>query len=83
MHSMPAMGVVIASLKPTALPDGYEFVRVGDGRDGEDWVRQFAVGYELPIGVAQCFSPVALLAGTSPESELQTSETRVSPRATV
>lgn len=71
MHSMPAMGVDIASLKPTTLPDGYEFVRVGDGRDGEDWVRQFAAGYELPIGIAQCFSPVALDADTSPEPELQ------------
>lgn len=69
MHSMPAMGVDIASLKPTALPDGYEFVRVSDGSDGEDWVRQFAVGYELPIGVAQCFSP--LHADTLPDSEMQ------------
>lgn len=69
MHSMPAMGVDIASLKPTALPDGYEFVRVGGGHDGEEWVRQFAVGYELPLGVAQCFSP--LHADTSHESEMQ------------
>jgi hypothetical protein len=72
IHSaMPAMGVDIGSLKPTALPDGYELVRVGDGRDGEEWVRQFAAGYELPLGVAQCFSPVALHAGTSPESAVQ------------
>jgi acetyltransferase (GNAT) family protein len=71
-HSaLPAMGVDIASLKPTTLPDGYELVRVGDGDDGEEWVRQFAVGYELPLGVAQCFSPVALHADTSPESRLQ------------
>ena len=69
--AMPAMGVDIASLKPTVLPDGYELVRVGDGRDGEEWVRQFATGYELPLGVAKCFSPVALHAGTSPESAMQ------------
>jgi len=68
---MPAMSVDIPSLKPTALPDGYELVRVGDGRDGEEWVRRFAVGYELPHGVAECFSPVTLHADTSPESTLQ------------
>ncbi len=69
--AMPAMAADIASLKPTALPDGYEIVRVGDGRDGEEWVRQFAVGYELPLGVAQCFSPVALHADKLPESAVQ------------
>jgi hypothetical protein len=69
--AMPAMGVDIAKLRPTTLPDGYELVRVGDGDDGEEWVRQFAVGYELPLGVAQCFSPVALHAGTSPEFPVQ------------
>jgi hypothetical protein len=69
--AMPAMGVDIASLKPTVLPDGYELVRVGDGGDGEEWVRQFATGYEIPIGVAQCFSPVALHADTSPDSAMQ------------
>jgi|SRR5262245_8045364 len=69
--SMPAMAVDIAALTPTALPDGYELVRVGAGDDGEEWVRQFAVGYELPLSVAQCFSPVALDANTSPESAMQ------------
>jgi hypothetical protein len=69
--AMPAMGVDIERLKPAPLPDGYELVRVGDGRDGEEWVRQFAAGYELPLGVAQCFSPVALHADTSPQSPVQ------------
>jgi hypothetical protein len=69
--ALPAMGVDIASLKPTGLPPGYELVRVGDGHDGEEWVRQFADGYELPLGVAECFSPVAVRASTSPESALQ------------
>lgn len=68
---LPAMGVDIPSLKPTGLPPGYELVRVGDGRDGEEWVQQFASGYDLPLGVAHCFSPVALRASTSPESRLQ------------
>ena len=69
--SLPAMAVDIAGLAPTSLPDGYELVRVGAGSDGEEWVRQFAVGYELPLGVAQCFSPVALDADTSPGSAMQ------------
>ena len=69
--SMPAMGVDIVDLTPTALPAGYELVRVGAGDDGQEWVQQFAVGYELPLGVAQCFSPVALGADTSPESAMQ------------
>ena len=71
--AMPAMGVDISSLKATALPDGYEFVRVGDGDgdDSEEWVRQFAAGYELPLGVAQCFPPAALDAGSSENSAMQ------------
>jgi hypothetical protein len=69
--AMPAMGVNIPSLKPTVLPAGYDLVRIGDGDDGEEWVRQFAVGYELPLGVAQCFSPVALKADTSPDATMQ------------
>ena len=69
--ALPAMGVDIASLKPTTLPGGYELVRVGDGADGEEWVRQFSVGYGLPLGVAQCFSPVALHADMSMEARTQ------------
>jgi hypothetical protein len=69
--AMPAMGVNIASLAPTVLPDGYEFVRIGSGDDGEEWARQFALGYELPLGVAQCFSPVALRADPSPDAAIQ------------
>jgi ribosomal protein S18 acetylase RimI-like enzyme len=69
--TMPAMAVDIVALKPTLLPDGYELVRVGDGGDGHEWVQQFAIGYELPLGVAQRFSPAALHAGTSPDSAMQ------------
>jgi hypothetical protein len=68
---LPAMGVDIARLKATALPAGYEFVRVGSGADGEEWVRQFAAGYELPLGVARYFSPVAVGADTAADSPLQ------------
>ncbi len=69
--ALPSMGVDIASLAATSLPSGYEFVRVGAGPDGEEWVRQFAVGYELPLGVARYFSPVSLRASTSPDAPLQ------------
>lgn len=68
---LPAMAVDIARLKATALPAGYEFVRVGGGADGEEWVRQFAAGYELPIGVARYFSPVAVGADTAADSPVQ------------
>lgn len=69
--SLPAMAVDIARLKPTALPDGYELVRVGGGAQSEEWVRQFAIGYELPLGVAQYFSPAAVAAGTGADSPVQ------------
>lgn len=69
--ALPAMAVDIAKLGDTALPPGYEFVRVGSGPDGEEWVRQFAIGYELPVGVARYFSPVAVGASTAADATLQ------------
>lgn len=69
--AMPAMAVDIPRLKPTSLPPGYELVRSSSGADGEEWVRKFALGYELPLGVAQYFSPVAAGAGTAADSPLQ------------
>jgi hypothetical protein len=69
--ALPAMGVDIRRLQATSLPDGYDFVRVGSGPDGEEWERQFAIGYELPIGVAKCFSPVAANANTAADSPMQ------------
>lgn len=54
--ALPAMGVDIARMADSRLPPGYEFVRVGEA-DRDEWARQFAVGYELPLGVAQCFAP--------------------------
>jgi ribosomal protein S18 acetylase RimI-like enzyme len=69
--ALPAMAVDIAGLKDTALPPGYEFVRVGGGDDGEQWVRQFAAGYEIPLGVTQYFSPVALRASTAADAPMQ------------
>lgn len=54
--TLPAMGVDIAVMGDSSLPSGYEFVRIGDA-DRDEWARQFAVGYELPLVVAQCFAP--------------------------
>ncbi|MGD9902233.1 MAG: GNAT family N-acetyltransferase [Vicinamibacterales bacterium] len=69
--AMPAMAVDIAAVPLTSLPDGYEFVRVGSGEDGREWEAQFAIGYEIPLAVAQTFSPVAFGADTSPDAEMQ------------
>lgn len=69
--ALPAMGVDIARLNATALPDGYEFVHIGSGPESEEWVRQFAVGYELPLGVAEYFSPRAAGASTAADAPLQ------------
>lgn len=54
--ALPAVAVDIAELRDSSFPSGYEFVRVGDA-DSDEWVRQFAIGYELPLGVASCFAP--------------------------
>lgn len=69
--ALPAMGVDISRLEATALPEGYDFVRIGDGADGEEWVQQFAIGYELPVGVARYFSPVAAKANTAVDATMQ------------
>jgi hypothetical protein len=53
---LPAMAVDIAGVRETSLPAGYELTRVG-AADRDEWTRQFANGYELPLGVAQCFAP--------------------------
>lgn len=71
VDALPAMGVDIAQLKPTALPEGYEFVRVGSGPESAEWVRQFAIGYELPVGVAKYFSPDSVGADTAADSPMQ------------
>jgi len=69
--ALPAMAVDIATLAAPALPDGYEFGRVADGADGEEWTERFAEGYELPPGVARYFSPAMVQADTSPDASTQ------------
>ncbi|HSF77517.1 MAG TPA: GNAT family N-acetyltransferase [Steroidobacteraceae bacterium] len=65
---VPAMGVDIASLEPTTLPAGYEFTRIGGGPEGEEWVRQMAAGFAIPLIAARCFSPASPEADNSPDS---------------
>jgi hypothetical protein len=52
---MPAMGVDIDRLPHTSLPDDYHFDAVS-AEDAEEWTLRFAEGYEVPVGVARCFS---------------------------
>ena len=54
--ALSAMAVDIVSVKDTSLPAEYELIRIG-AADRDEWTRQFANGYELPLGVAQCFAP--------------------------
>jgi hypothetical protein len=57
---IPMMSTDIASLTPTSLPDGCRFSRIGSPDDLSLWRDAFSVGYELPIGVAQAFTPTSI-----------------------
>ena len=68
---MPAMGVDIGDLPDTALPSGYEFVRVGAGDEGEAWTETLATGYDLPLVAARLFSPGSLGADMASDAPFQ------------
>jgi GNAT superfamily N-acetyltransferase len=68
---MPAMAVDIDGLAETALPEGYELVRMGDGAEGDVWAEILSVGYELPLVAAKLFAPNALCADMAPDAEIQ------------
>ncbi|TVQ64455.1 MAG: GNAT family N-acetyltransferase [Phycisphaerales bacterium] len=68
---MPAMAVEIEHLSPTSLPPGYRLVRIGGGPEGDAWSEAFAVGYELPRGVAGLFSPTVAGATTGDDASMQ------------
>ncbi len=57
---MPAMAVDIDLLRPTALPHGYEWARIGGGKEGRAWAEALALGYGLPQPLADLFAPDAL-----------------------
>ena len=69
--AIPAMALDIDRLAPTALPPGYDCARIGDGDDGRAWTDAFAVGYDLPRGLARLFSPEGLGADMSPGAQTQ------------
>ncbi|MHC4992822.1 MAG: GNAT family N-acetyltransferase [Planctomycetota bacterium] len=70
IEPLPAMALDIATQPPTTLPDGYQFLRVGDDH-GAAWAQALADGYELPIRAATAFSPVAAGATMHPDSSPQ------------
>jgi hypothetical protein len=69
--AMPAMAVEIEKMTATTLPEGYEFVRIGGGKESEEWAEGFAVGYELPIAVARVFSSSSIGADMTPDASVQ------------
>ena len=70
-ESMPAMVVEIDSLGPTALPRGYSFTRVGSGPEGDEWAQMFSLGYDIPRGVGDAFSPNVVDATTAADAPIQ------------
>lgn len=69
--AMPAMAVDIERMPATALPPGYDCVRIGAGEDGRAWSETLAVGYGLPPGLARIFSPEALGADMADDAQVQ------------
>lgn len=69
--AMPAMAVDIERLTSIALQSGYEWTRIGAGKDGSEWSEVLATGYGLPHGLARMFSPEALGADMAPDARTQ------------
>jgi GNAT superfamily N-acetyltransferase len=68
---VPVMAVDIDALAPTTLSAGYEFRRVGPGRDGEAWTHALAEGYGLPHRLAQLFDPAVFDVGLRADAPVQ------------
>jgi GNAT superfamily N-acetyltransferase len=69
--SMPAMAVDIDRMRPTSLPPGYDFARIGAGTEGAEWAEALAVGYEIPRPMAEIFGPANLGADASGDAKIQ------------
>jgi hypothetical protein len=69
--ALPAMAVEIDTLAATDLPAGYSFTRIPSGPEGDAWVDAFSIGYELPHGVGEAFSPNGVGATTAVDAPLQ------------
>lgn len=57
-ESMCLMSVTPTQLTPTTLADGYRLLEVGPDDDTR-WCEAFAQGYEIPLELAEKFSPSA------------------------
>jgi GNAT superfamily N-acetyltransferase len=68
--AMPAMAVEIDGLAETSLPVGYRLERAG-GNESEAWAECFALGYEIPLGVARLFSPNTFGGNGGPNAAVQ------------
>ena len=67
---MPAMAVEIDRLAPAALTEDYRFERTGE-ESASEWAERFAAGYEIPLGVATVFSPLAIPPDPAPDAPVQ------------
>jgi GNAT superfamily N-acetyltransferase len=69
--AMPAMAVDIDRMAATSLPPGYAWARIGEGSGARGWSEAFAVGYDLPQGLARLFSPEVLGADMAADAQTQ------------
>lgn len=69
--AMPAMAVDIERLTSAGLQPGYEWTRIGTGKEASEWSQVLATGYGLPLALARMFSPEALGADMTPDANIQ------------
>jgi ribosomal protein S18 acetylase RimI-like enzyme len=69
--STPAMAVDIDRMRPTSLPAGYDFARIGAGAAGLEWAEALAIGYGIPRPMADIFAPATLGADMSEDARIQ------------
>lgn len=67
----PAMAVDIEALLQVPLHEGYRFERFFAGGDATGWARTFALGYGLPQGVADAFSPLTISVDSAEDASVQ------------
>jgi len=68
---MPVMAIDIGRLATTALPRGYDFVRIAAQPHGDAWADALATGYGLPAGLTRRLSPVAVGADDADDAQTQ------------
>ncbi len=73
---LPAMAVGIEQITEVPVPTGYTFRRLTTADDNTGWAPAFAKGYDLPLELAELFSPVHALTSDEPGAPLQFFEVR-------